>query len=144
MSRPASDAGLWVGSICGFLLLIPMPAAAQSTSYPGWQPAAGCSCRDPWIYAGQTFSGGVCASPDGDADGPWCYTTAICNGRNWSYCRPPTTCAPNPFSGYVPRNGTCKDTWTYNGQTFCGGQCGNPDNDVNGPWCFTQTVQNGG
>jgi hypothetical protein len=33
--------------------------------------------------------------------------------------------------------------WSYNGQTFVGGVCGNPDDDINGPWCFTQSSCDG-
>jgi len=44
------------------------------------------------------------------------------------------TASPPPLSAQVwPCH--CRCTWTYQGATING--CGNPDNDANGPWCFT-------
>ena len=30
----------------------------------------------------------------------------------------------------------CQSDWQYREKTFTGGSCGNPDNDIRGPWCF--------
>lgn len=30
----------------------------------------------------------------------------------------------------------CKSNWQYKGKNFTGGSCGNPDDDLRGPWCF--------
>ena len=48
------------------------------------------------------------------------------------------------YSAYQPKDGcTCLDPWSLTGSgiTYCGKngvpQCGNPDGDSGGPWCFT-------
>ena len=30
----------------------------------------------------------------------------------------------------------CKSNWQYREKNFTGGSCGNPDDDIRGPWCF--------
>jgi hypothetical protein len=37
----------------------------------------------------------------------------------------------------------CMSAWTFNGKTYTGGVCGNPDQDPNGPWCKTTNTCNG-
>jgi hypothetical protein len=55
-------------------------------------------------------------------------------------------CAPDDsYAGYRPITSSCncKSTWAYNGVTFCNRNCGNPENDPGGPWCFTEAACNG-
>jgi hypothetical protein len=48
------------------------------------------------------------------------------------------------FEDYVPPVGCdCLSTWSYRNLVFTGGQCGNPDNDPIGPWCYTKGTSNG-
>jgi hypothetical protein len=109
-------------------------------SAEGYQAPAGCECKDTWTYNGMLVCQGGCANPDGDPNGPWCFTTESCNGQSFAYCeQSPTspTCSP-AAEGYTPPAGcACQDAWSYGGKTFCGGTCANPDNDPSGPWCFT-------
>lgn len=49
-------------------------------------PPVGCGCMSSWTYKGQTYTGGICANPDSDPNGPWCKTTSTCNGNSWAYC----------------------------------------------------------
>jgi hypothetical protein len=48
------------------------------------------------------------------------------------------------YEGYAPpADCACKQTWSYMEQFFTNGQCGNPDNDVSGPWCQLESSPDG-
>jgi len=48
------------------------------------------------------------------------------------------------YATYAPPEGcACQQTWSYNGQFFTGGRCGNPDSDPNGPWCRLESSPDG-
>lgn len=123
----------------------------QSPSFAGIVPnVAGCSCRNQWTLNSKTYCGGICENPDNDPNGAWCFTNATCNGNNYAYCRAastpaPTLCTASPVPSWRPNNRSCscRSTWAFNGRTFCGGVCGSPDNDPNGPWCFTSATCSG-
>jgi len=55
-------------------------------SYSDYRPANGCTCKPTWSFNGVTICGGSCGNPDGDPNGPWCFTTSTCNGNNYAYC----------------------------------------------------------
>lgn len=121
-------------------------SSSCASSSPGFEPPSGCDCQDTWTYNGLTICNGGCANPDHDPAGPWCMTKATCNGQTFAYCVESSTqpaCATGA-AGYSPPAGcTCMSSWSYGGQTYCGGQCANPDNDSSGPWCFTTSACNG-
>ena len=125
-------------------------------TYPDYAPISGCTCKDVWTYNDKKYCGGSCGNPDADANGPWCFTAATCQGSNWSYCAAlpgPTPPGPGPqpscdttttYPGYRPATGcTCKSAWSYAGKTFCNATCANPDSDASGPWCYTTATCNG-
>jgi len=65
---------------------LPQWVAAQSCGMSGFDAPIGCSCRTSWSYGGQSYCG--CNNPDGDPDGPWCFTNAACNGETYATCVP--------------------------------------------------------
>lgn len=113
---------------------------------PGYTAPNGCTCADTWTYSGNTYCNGGCANPNGDPNGPWCFTEATCNGQNWAYCQASGTgsgCSAGA-AGYTPPAGcACLDTWSYNGKTYCNGQCGTPNDATETPWCYTSSTCNG-
>lgn len=112
----------------------------------GYADPSGCTCQPSWTYGGATYCNGSCANPDGDPNGPWCFTTASCRGENWGYCTPQAidpACDPQSGGCLPPAGCTCRDSWAYNGSAYEGGRCGNPDNDPNGAWCYTSAPCNG-
>lgn len=74
---------------------------SSSLPYANYQPPAGCGCRSSWSYGGKTFTGGVCATPDNDPNGPWCYTSSTCNGMNFAYCTVTSSVEPYRIGGKV-------------------------------------------
>jgi len=106
-----------------------------------------------------------CRNPDRSAEGPWCYTTD--SGTRWQYCDvpmcPPGTDTSDcrdttmglEYKGKisVTKNGrscqrwdaqaphahTRKDASKYPDATLADAAdyCRNPDNEPNGPWCYT-------
>lgn len=57
---------------------------------------------------------------------------------------PPAYSIGEPWDGYAPPEGcACQQTWSFNSLVFTNGRCGNPDNDVNGPWCRLQSSPDG-
>jgi hypothetical protein len=115
-----------------------------NNQYANYTPPAGCECRPSWSYNGQTVCNSQCALPDNDPGGPWCFTSAACNGRSWAYCSPSTCLANNQYANYTPPAGCqCRATWTYNGVTVCNSKCALPDNDPGGAWCYTTDLCNG-
>ncbi|TNF33537.1 MAG: hypothetical protein EP329_08230 [Deltaproteobacteria bacterium] len=118
-------------------------AVCAANAYADYAPPAGCRCLGTWTYAGQTVCGGQCDTPDGAAS-PWCMTDGACQGKAWASCTLPSACPANAYADYSPPTGcACKGTWAYNGETVCGGQCANPDDDPAGPWCFTDGTCDG-
>ena len=114
-------------------------------TYDSYAPP-GCTCKSEWTSNGETICGEKCALAGDDM--PWCFTTDTCNGITWSYCtekEDEDECDTfvSDFVNYVPDSGcTCRDKWTYNGETICGGSCANPDGEGS-PWCFTNETCNG-
>ncbi len=52
--------------------------------------------------------------------------------------------AASSNTNYVPPPGCgCMSSWSYNGQTYTGGICANPDSDPAGRWCKTTSICNG-
>lgn len=48
------------------------------------------------------------------------------------------------YDTYAPPEGcACEQDWSYMGQVFTGGRCGNPDSDPNGPWCRLESSPDG-
>ena len=69
-------------------------------------------------------------------------STAVKERRRLGASRRRLSCSTvaTDYSAYRPRDGcSCKDPWSLTGSgiNYCGGQCGNPDGDSGGPWCFT-------
>ncbi|CAB1340302.1 unnamed protein product [Coregonus sp. 'balchen'] len=93
----------------------------------------------------------LCRNPDGDR-APWCYTTDP--SVRWEFCavdkcpmapkptsKPDKPDQPNPTSQTPSADCKVGNGETYRGptsMTMLGVTCQrNPDNDVNGPWCYT-------
>lgn len=56
----------------------------------------------------------------------------------------PVSIPGTPYPGYESAADCgCQETWSYEGLTYTDGQCGNPDNDANGPWCRIKEPVNG-
>lgn len=57
---------------------------------------------------------------------------------------PPAYSIGEPWDGYAPPEGcACQQTWSFNSLVFTNGRCGNPDSDVNGPWCRLESSPDG-
>lgn len=65
-----------------------LPATfSPGDNYDTFAPPVGCECQTTWSYNGLVFTNGSCGNPDGDPNGPWCYTKERANGETWSYCK---------------------------------------------------------
>jgi hypothetical protein len=79
---------------------------------------------------------GTCTyASDGDCDdgGPGAEYAACAQGTDCSDCGPRALNAPP--ARVTTAGCTCRQVWTYNGQTI-NNYCGNPDNHAGGSWCF--------
>jgi len=124
----------------------PVNTCINDQQFKDHAPTEGCACKDTWEYNNKKYCDGKCHNPDGDVNGAWCFTSATCAGKTWSYCKAPEAepeCDAID-SDYEPPSGcTCKSDWSYNGKRYCESGCANPDNDSNGKWCYTSATCNG-
>uniref|UniRef100_A0AAQ5Y9M3 Plasminogen n=1 Tax=Amphiprion ocellaris TaxID=80972 RepID=A0AAQ5Y9M3_AMPOC len=88
--------------------------------------------KTPRVFPTADLRRNLCRNPDGDR-APWCYTT---DPRvRWEYCN-----LEKCNSGALrttPRPAKPTQTPAERGQPSPTQHCRNPDNDVNGPWCYT-------
>jgi hypothetical protein len=118
-----------------------LPATpAPSTGTGGQMTISGCTCMQTWTLTGYNTCSNYCCNPDGDSR-TWCFTTETCGRKNWDYCSASVTTSTTTRQGtpMTTINGcTCYKEWKLNGVgSPCQNYCCNPDNDPNGPWCFT-------
>ena len=96
-----------------------------------------------------------CRNPDGDVNGPWCYTRS--EHMKWDYCHIDEchcqqACLPVEDTGFhyngiisATREGIPCQNWNENSphKVFMKpsqpshNHCRNPNNDPKGPWCYT-------
>jgi hypothetical protein len=80
-------------------IIVSLGVVRQSLpAYPNYSPTGGCTCLTSWAYTvnGVThrFTNGQCGNPDGDANGPWCFTQNSCGiggASSYQYCTSSTT-----------------------------------------------------
>uniref|UniRef100_A0A672PU20 Plasminogen-like n=1 Tax=Sinocyclocheilus grahami TaxID=75366 RepID=A0A672PU20_SINGR len=114
--------------------------------------------KTPQNFPAADLRRNLCRNPDGDR-APWCYTTdptvrweycniercdskANCKVGNGDTYRGPTsttivgvTC--QAWSSMTPHQHAIFTPETHPDKGLESNQCRNPDNDVNGPWCYT-------
>lgn len=79
-------------------------ALSCTPDVPSYAPPPDVDCMQHWTYNGASHC--MCANPDSDAGGPWCFTDVPYQGRNWVYC---SKCDSQTFQNYgSPTGCTCR------------------------------------